>query len=151
MTTYKEFLEKLEIISEDEFNKMLCLFPEDLDISNYSFDDLYSDDYGDIDQVATSIINNILLEDFSYSWCDSVNVTNKSLELNDVQDLRDLEEIVNGPLCEWNIVNYEDLKKSILEDESEDKEDITRNKILSYIQTFDSENLNKVLDYVKSI
>ena len=85
MVTYNEYLSNIGIIDEDDFNNIVNSLPEVDDV------DFYDYDY-DNDSIAESIINAILRK-FDYVYIEHCNVLNKTLMLNDVQSIKDLESI----------------------------------------------------------
>lgn len=134
MITYKDLLKKCDVISEEDFNKIIDSLPE--------FDDLESiPDLTDFDDVVLVFIEEILSR-FDYVYPDSVDFDNLELELGDVQSVEDLEEI-KKLFSKWEITNYEELK-SDLEQEAEKEKDF--NTLMNIIRNNASlEDLEKII------
>lgn len=135
MITYKDLLKKCNIISEEDFNKIIDSLPE--------FDDLESiPDLTDFDDVVLVFIEEILSRLFDYVYPDSIDFDNLELELGDVQSIEDLEEI-KKLFSKWEITNYEELK-SDLEKEVEEEKDY--NTLINIIRSNASlEDLEKII------
>ena len=114
MMTYKELLNKLEIISEEEFNSLVNSLPDNYDSSDLEID-LY--DVQSIDGLAIKIIDEIL-KNWTMCWCDDANVEKRTTEIYDVQSIYDLEEIAET-LKGWTISNYDELVDEIKSNEEE--------------------------------
>lgn len=118
MTKYQEYLDKCGILSEDLFDEVVNSLPE------YDSEDL---DFFEIDcfnsqnEVSKCIVNAILME-WEYVYAYDTNFENKTIELDNVDSLEDLENIKNK-FSKWTISNYDDLKKVILETEEKNKKD----------------------------
>ena len=106
MITYSEFLEKIGIIDEYDFDEIVESLPE-CDINDVDFD-IYS--CCDKQDIANSVIDGILSNGWNLVWADIIDVDNYSFEINDVECLSDLEEI-KETFSEWTISNYEKIKK----------------------------------------
>ena len=111
MITYKEFLEKINIISEEDFNEIIESLP-DRDINDIEFDLYNCDNKQDI---AYILINGIL-NNWNLAWTDITDVDDHSFEVHDVECLSDLEEI-KETFSKWTISNYEEIKNGLLEKE----------------------------------
>lgn len=148
MITYSEFLEKVWIVSEDDFNSLIESLP-DCDIEDVDFD---YDDYESITSIAFSIISSII----SNKWdahIDDINVEKRIIELNDADSIKDLDEIVEY-FSGWTISNYDEIKKNILECEEEEKVNIEHqqkmNMLGSVIDKISLEDIKKFInDYAK--
>lgn len=126
---YKKFLEKCEIISEDNFNKIIESLPE-FDDDNITYD-LYSID--SFEEISEIIINSIL-RDWDCVYAINVDFEEKRFELWDVQSLEDLEEIVKK-FSKWTISNYSELKKDLEEEQKIKCEESENTKKLSLIKS----------------
>ena len=71
-----------------------------------------------LDDVAEQIISYIL-QDWEYVYVEELDFENKTLTLEDVQSLKDLEEI-KETFSKWTITNYDDLVEQFKEEENED-------------------------------
>ena len=111
MSKYQLFLEQIEVIPEDLFMDVINSFPE-FDVEEVDFDE-----YDSQDGIAKSIFE-YFLGTWSYAFADYINFENKEFELMDVDNLRDLEEI-RKTFPKWSIVNYDDIKGTLEEEEKE--------------------------------
>ena len=115
MITYKEFLEEVNIISEEDFNEIVESLP-DCDINDVEFD---SNNCNDKQDIADAVINGIL-NNWNLAWTDSIDVDNRSFEVYDVECLSELEEM-KETFSRWTISNYEEMKNNLLEEEKSDE------------------------------
>jgi len=114
MTKYQQFLNEIEVISEDLFNEIIDSLPEvDIDLIDF---DLY--DPGSMDEIAQTIINYIL-GDWPNVYVDNIDFENKTFELDDINSLEDLEEIKKH-FSKWTISNYEDIVEAIKQENKEE-------------------------------
>jgi hypothetical protein len=126
MITYKDLLKKCNVISEEDFNKIIDSLPE--------FDDLESiPDLTDFDDVVLVFIEEILSRLFDYVYPDSIDFDNLELELGDVQSVEDLEEI-KSTFSNWTITNYDECLEEIKEIEEDQAKDEKREGLLNYIR-----------------
>ena len=116
MIKYSEFLEKVGVVSEDEFNSLIESLP-DCDIEDVEFD-VY--DYESIASTAVSIVDSIVRNKWNDAWVDDVDLEEHTIELDDVESIEDLDEIVEY-FSGWTISNYDEIKRDILEYEEEEK------------------------------
>ena len=116
MITYSEFLEKIGIIDEYDFDEIVESLPE-CDINDVDFD-IYS--CCDKQDIANPVINGILNNNWNLVWADNIDADNYSFEVNDVECLSDLEEI-KETFSKWTISNYEEMKNDLLKEEKSDK------------------------------
>lgn len=116
MTKYQQFLENIGIMPEDLFNEVINSLPE-VDIDSIDFDSDYIDSQNDL---ADQIINNIL-HNWDYAYTDDVDFERKTIILDDVQSLEDLEEI-KETFSKWTISNYHDIVEQLEEEKKENKE-----------------------------
>ena len=127
MNKYQEFLEKICVISEDQFDKIVDEFPDveidDLDISEY--------DDNTFDDIVRAFVN-ALLDEYDCVWIDDLDFDNKTISIEDVQSLKDLESIKNK-LFNWNITNYNELKGDLLQEEEENRKDMEHLKKMNLI------------------
>ena len=116
MTKYQQFLESIGIIPEDLFNEIIDSLPEvDIDLIDFELDGADS-----LDDIAEQIISYIL-QDWEYVYVEELDFENKTLTLEDVQSLKDLEEI-KETFSKWTITNYDDLVEQFEEENEDDKE-----------------------------
>lgn len=116
MTKYQQFLESIGIIPEDLFNEIINSLPEvDIDLIDFELDGADS-----LDDIAEQIISYIL-QDWDYVYVEELDFENKTLTLEDVQSLKDLEEI-KETFSKWTITNYDDLVEQFEEESEDDKE-----------------------------
>lgn len=128
MTMYQEFLNKINIISEKDFNEVIDLFPE-ITISELDLYDINLMD--DVTAQQTTIAKscfNTLLGYYDCVYVDELDFTNRTVYLADVQSLEDLEEI-KDEFGEWTIENYEDIKQELIEELKEDEKEKKSMKI----------------------
>ena len=120
MTKYQEFLKKIGIISEEEFNKVASSFPTiDIELLNtYDYD---LDELRFYNKIATMFIE-VILQEYAYVYVEDIDFDSKEISLGDIQSLEDLNNI-QKELSNWTISNYEELKEDLLEAEQEDKND----------------------------
>ena len=116
MIKYSKFLEKVGVVSEDEFNSLIESLP-DCDIEDIEFE-VY--DYESIASVAVSIIDSIVRNKWDNAWVYDVDLEEHTIELDDVESVEDLNEIVEY-FSGWNISNYDEMKRGILEHEEKEK------------------------------
>lgn len=148
MITYSEFLEQINIIPESKFNKIIESLP-DCDINDVKFDLC---DYSDERDIAVVVINGIL-NNWNFTWTDTIDVDNRSFEVYDVECLSELEEI-KETFSEWTISNYEKMKNDLLKEEKSDemyKERIEKESLFnSIINEISLDDLKKLVnDYKK--
>lgn len=118
MTKYQQFLEKLFIISEDQFDEIVKEFP-DIDISLLELNS-YVDNT--VDDVARAFIE-VILRDYGYAYPDELNFGARTISIEDVESLEDLESI-KQKLSNWNITNYSELREYLLEEEKANEKDV---------------------------
>ena len=114
MTKYQQFLESIGIIPEDLFNEIIDSLPE-VDIDSIDFDLNGADS---LDDIAEQIVSYIL-QDWEYVYAEELDFENKTFSLEDVQSLKDLEEI-KETFSKWTITDYDDLVEQFEEEENED-------------------------------
>lgn len=133
---YNDYLLKCNVLTEEEFNTIISLFPrvndEDVDIDEYSG--------RDYDDLCKEICNAFLIQ-FDYAYCDSVDYINRTLVIEDVNTFEDLEEI-KKTLSKWTIKNYDLLKKEI----TEYKDDFDRDSLIETIKGFSTKKLKQIVD-----
>ena len=147
MMTYSEFLEKLGIIDEYDFDEIIESLPE-CDINDVDFD-IYNCCYKQ--DVADTVINEILNNNWNFVWADNIDVDNHSFEVCDVEYLSDLEKI-KETFSKWTISNYEEIKNELLEEEKSDKTERKEKENLfnSIIDKISLDDLKKLVnDYTK--
>lgn len=126
---YQEFLNTLDIISEEDFNEIIDSLPE-VEICEVNFnvyDSVAEDD------VAEVIINHIL-NNWECCYTCWVKFHERCFKLHDVQSIYDLEEIAktfNG----WTISNYDELESELKEKEKESKELTEFDKLLCEVKS----------------
>ena len=138
---YKQYLDRLGIISEEDFVKLLSSLPE--------FDTL--DDSGIIidSEPIEVLFNDGVLQDYDFS-ASFIDETNKLLDLDyyqyDDKTIADLE-LLNKELSEkgWTIENYDSLLESLEEDLEET--DDSRIELLKEIsENATTEQLRKIVN-----
>ena len=149
---YKKYLEGINVLQEEEFNKILEILPTDL--LDQAFTNLKNDGtlYGcfdstsDIDDVASDLVN-LILQDIKYVYCEDFTISEASMYISDVDSLEDLKEIKNR-FPKITISNYNDLKEWIFEEEKEnlrEQEYIEKKKLLTFLgEHIDIETLRKL-------
>ena len=138
MTKYEQFLDKAGVISEESFDEIIDSLP-DFDIDDADFSNLY--DFSSKNEILESIFS-VILNQWNYVYVDNLDFDSKTVELDDVETIEDLEEIKNT-LSKWTISNYEDLKKSINE---ENKENDEKSLLISLIMDLDINKLKEIVD-----
>ena len=129
MTKYQEFLNKINIISEKDFNEVINLFPE-ITISELDLYDIdLMDDVTAQQETIAEACFSTLLGYYDCVYVDELDFVNRTVYLEDVQSLEDLEEI-KDEFGEWTIENYEDIKQELIE-ELEEKEKEKESKKIS--------------------
>ena len=135
MVKYHEFLEKINVICEEQFCEIANMFP-DVSIDDIEIDSYYYD-LDESDCIARLFIESIV-NNYDYAYLDEVNFNDKTITLEDIQSLEDLEDIKNR-LSNWNILNYNDIKEDIIKEMEEEKEeeriDEERRKKISIINS----------------
>ena len=110
--TYDEFIKSCGVISENDFNELIKSLPDvDINFNNIIWNDPY-----DITVVITDIVSEILLR-WNFCWVDDFNIENKSIELSDVDSIKDLKEIEELFYPNWKISNYEELMENCKENQ----------------------------------
>ena len=127
MTKYQQFLEKINIISEEKFNEIVNEFPN-VDIEELDFG---YNDFDTVDDVARAFIE-IALKNYDYVYIDDVCFDERSISFNDVDSLEDLESIKQD-FSNWNIINYNDLKETLIQEEKDDLESKEHSKRMNLI------------------
>ena len=138
MTKYEKFLDKAGVISEESFNEIIDSLP-DFDIDDADFSNLY--DFSSKNEILESIFS-VILNQWNYVYVDNLDFDSKTVELDDVETIEDLEEIKNT-LSKWTISNYEDLKESINEENEENEE---KSLLISLITDLDINKLKEIVD-----
>ena len=139
--TYNEFINSLNIISEDNFAGLMAILPdEDVNFDNIDWTDyFYIEDLDSIDILAEAIINEILNQ-WDYAYCGEVDVKTKTFILEDCYSLDDLNEITET-FKEWKISNFEEIKEDLKEKEISDIRD---DKHTEYNELFNSLSLEEI-------
>lgn len=144
MITYKEFLEKANIISEELFNDIVRTLP-DVDIEEVNFLDIYELDSQD--EIASELIATILNK-WDCATCSDVNFEKRTFCVDDVQSEKDLKEIVET-FTNWTIANYEEALEWCKENEESEKEDEEREQILRDLRY--NASIEQLREFIKSI
>lgn len=143
MTKYQQFLEKLFIISEDQFDEIVKEFP-DIDISLL---ELNSYEDNTVDDVARAFIE-VILRDYDYAYPDELDFEARTISIEDVESLEDLESI-KQKLSNWNITNYGELREYLLQEEEENKKDIEHQKKMNLItNTIDNIPIEDLKEFI---
>lgn len=134
MTKYQEFLEGIGIISEERFNKVIESLPG-LDIRS-----IYFRNYPIIkdEDVLVCILLDNIFDEVSIS---SADFENKEIEIEYAYSIQELD-FVKNKLPKWTIINYDDIKEDLLEEE--EKESLLE-EVQSKIKYSDKETLEKIL------
>jgi hypothetical protein len=144
MTKYQQFLEKLFIISEDQFDEIVKEFP-DIDISLLELD---SYDDNNVDDVARAFVE-VILRDYDYAYPDELDFEARTISLEDVESLEDLESIKQR-LSNWNITNYGELREYLLQEEEENKKDAEHKKKINLItNTIDNIPIEDLKEFIE--
>lgn len=144
MTKYQQFLEKLFIISEDQFDEIVKEFP-DIDISLL---ELNSYEDNTVDDVARAFIE-VILRDYDYAYPDELDFESRTISIEDIESLEDLESI-KQKLSNWNITNYGELREYLLEEEKENKKDAEHQKKMNLItNTIDNIPIEDLKEFIE--
>lgn len=140
-TKYQQFLESIGVIPEDLFNEVIDSLPEiDIDLVNFELDESDS-----LNGIANQIITYIL-QDWDYAYVDDLDFEDKTFSLDNVDSLKDLEEIKNT-FTKWTIINYDDIVKQLEEEEKESEENKKFESLLNEIRyKANVEQLKKFID-----
>ena len=146
MTKYQEFLSKVGIISEEDFNEIVKEFP-DINISDLDFSDLWRETiYGE--DVVRAFISSILNQNTKYAYLESVYLDEKKVEIYDLASQEELNDI-KDKLSGWTISNEEELIEELREVEEEaikDQEHEAKRKLFySVIDNISLEELKEIL------
>lgn len=114
MTKYQQFLEKINIISEETFNEIVDEFPN-VDIEELDF--CYND-FDTVDDVARAFID-VVLKEYNFVYTDEINFDTRTISFEDVDTLEDLE-LIKQRFSNWTITNYGELKEELIQEEKED-------------------------------
>ena len=144
MTKYQQFLEKICVISEDQFNEIVKEFP-DIDISLLVLD---SYDDNTVDDVARAFVE-VILRDYDYVYPDELDFEAKTISFEDVESLEDLESIKQR-FSNWNITNYCELKEYLLQEEEENKKNVEhQNKMNLIADTIDNIPIKDLKEFIE--
>lgn len=144
MTKYQQFLEKLFIISEDQFDEIIKEFP-DIDISLL---ELNSYDDNNVDDVARAFIE-VILRDYDYAYPDELDFEARTISIEDVESLEDLESI-KQKLSNWNITNYSELREYLLQEEKENEKCVEHQKKMNLItNTIDNIPIEDLKEFIE--
>ena len=132
MTKYQEFLNYIEVISEDKFNRVIESLPN-FDMESIDFGEYIKDE----DDLAYILISGI----FDEVSISSVDFENKEVEIEYADNIQELDFVKNR-LPKWTITNYDDIKEGLLEEEEEKS---LLEEVQSRIRYSDKETLEKVL------
>lgn len=140
MTKYQQFLEKICVISEDQFDEIVKEFP-DIDISLL---ELSSYDDNTVDDVARAFVE-VILRDYDYAYPNELDFESRTISLEDVESLEDLESIKQR-LSNWNITNYAELREYLLQEDKENTEH--QKKMNLIINTIDNIPIEDLKEFV---
>lgn len=127
MDKYEQFLKKVEVLSREEFNKIVDLFP-DVNIDSLDMYDRRSTPTEVAEAFAT-----VYLEEFDYAWVKDIDIEHKIINICDVQSLEDLRKI-KEKFSRWEIGNYKELLEAVKEieyDNESNEEYFEKVRILS--------------------
>ena len=150
MNMYKKYLEMIGVMSETEFNELLDLFDKSV---TEDFDELRIDSefIMNPDELAESLINHYIETHLDiqsnncYAWY--VNAEPKEFELSGVDHIEDLLAIKDA-FPKWSITNYDELYEAL---SMENSENSIIDNIVTRLNSFSENKLNKVLEYVNKI
>ena len=150
MNMYKKYLEMIGVMSETEFNELLDLFDKSV---TEDFDELRIDSefIMNPDELAESLINHYIETHLDiqsnncYAWY--VNAEPKEFELSGVDHIEDLLAIKDA-FPKWSITNYDELYEVL---SMENSENSIIDNIVTRLNSFSENKLNKVLEYVNKI
>jgi len=144
MTKYQQFLEKICVISEDEFDEIVKEFP-DIDISLL---ELNSYDDNTVDDVARAFVE-VILRDYDYAYPDELDFEDRTISIEDIESLEDLESI-KQKLSNWNITNYGELREYFLEEEKANEKDAEHQKKMNLItNTIDNIPIEDLKEFIE--
>lgn len=136
---YKEFLNKIGVISEEDYNEVISSFPkvnsDEVIISSF-------DDAETCDNLAEILIQTILNK-YDWVYCEDVNFSNKEFSIYDVPSLSDLTNI-KEEFSGWNICNYDEIKHQLEEEEEKDRKKTEKDKIIEQLENLDLETLREI-------
>jgi len=144
MTKYQQFLEKINIISEETFNEIVDEFPN-VDIEELDF--CYND-FDTVDDVARAFID-VVLKEYDYAYPEELDFEARTISIEDVESLEDLESI-KQKLSNWNITNYSELREYLLEEEKANEKDAEHQKKMNLItNTIDNIPIEDLKEFLK--
>jgi hypothetical protein len=144
MTKYQQFLEKICVISEDQFNEIVKEFP-DVDISLLELD---SYDDNTVDDVARAFVE-VILRDYDYVYPDELDFEDKTISFEDIESLEDLKSIKQR-FSNWNITNYDELKEYLLQEEEENKKNAEHQNKMNFIaDTIDNIPIEDLKEFIE--
>jgi len=124
MVKYQEFLHKLNIASEKDFNKIAEEFNfiniEDLDLMDYCTE------YIDLDELAKIFISAVVKNNSTSGFIDELDYTTKEISLWYINTLEELNAIKNK-LPGWVILNEDE----IIRENEKDKIIYNKMKLIS--------------------
>lgn len=125
---YNKILKTLYIPSESEFEELLTKLPPVGD--NFNENGFEWAPYDSLEDLANNILINTVLDKYHYIWLDKIDLDEKTVEINDIEALEDLEEI-NKIFSDsgWTIINYEK-EKEYLENEKKEAREVTEGQEL---------------------
>jgi len=144
MTKYQQFLEKICVISEDQFNEIVKEFP-DIDISLLELD---SYDDNTVDDVARAFVE-VILRDYYYAYPDELDFEDRTISFEDVESLEDLESIKQR-FSNWNITNYDELREYLLQEEEENRKNTEhQNKMILIADAVDNIPIEDLKEFIE--
>ena len=87
---------------------------------------------------------------YKYAFVDDIDYFNKTITIEDVNNLSDLEQI-KSRLSDWNIFNYDNIVEYLKNEEVEKEELNKKYDIIDYFKNLDFDKLNQIYKYAKSI
>lgn len=142
MITYNDFLNKLNIPSEEEFNEIIENIPPFEKLSDdFDFDSNW-------DNLVEQLFNyGVLGDEIPYAYADNIDYENKSVYIRDLENLEELEKI-NKILIDagWTLKNYEDDKKFFEAEEFSEKE---KEELLKELRN--SASIEQLKEFVKNV
>ena len=145
MITYKDFLDKVNIPSEEEFNEIISNIPPFEELSaEFEFDPQW-------DNLAEQLFNyGVLGDTFSHAYVDSFDYDDKSTYIQDLEDLEELNK-VNEILTSagWTLRNYEEDKKFFEEELAKEENDAKKEELLNELRN--SASIEQLKEFVKNV
>lgn len=145
MSKYSDFLKKLKLPSEEEFNKLIEQLPPYEELSeDFEFDP----DWDDLNQKLFDW--GVLGDKYRGCWTDEVNLEEKKVVISDIDSFEDLNEI-NDMLksAGWTLENYDEDLEYWNEQATQEKLDAEKQQLLDKLRDFAT--LDQLKEFVKNV